>query len=132
MDDASLVKHLDDSKSRMAAFTAKIKIQHKIEALTETHLASLRLLLDEQNGALSELQELSACRMKKHHDGVLQSEIPSSRLKDAAQAVNDCVDMFGSAINKLTALLQENGAETERSNGAANADQSGDADAQPG
>ena len=124
MDDTSLAKLLDDSKMRMAAFTAKVKIQHEIEALTEKHLASLRLLLDEQKGALSELQEISASRMEKLHDGMLGRSISSSRFKDAVQAVNDSVEMFGSAIDKLTPLLKENG--------AANADQSGDADVQPG
>ena len=132
MDDASLAKHLDESKKRRAAFTAKVKIRQEIEALTEKHLASLRLLLDEQKGALSELQEISASRMEKLHDGMLGRSISSSRFKDAVQAVNDSVEMFGSAIDKLTALLEENGVETERINGATNADQSGDADVQPG
>ena len=132
MADTSLAKHLDDSKNRMAVLTAKVKIQQEIEALTEKHLASMRLLLDEQNGALSELQEISASRMEKLHDGMLGRSISSSRFKDAVQAVNDSVEMFGSAIDKLTALLEENGVETERINGATNADQSGDADVQPG
>lgn len=131
MADTSLAKHLDDSKNRMAVLTAKVKIQQEIEALTEKHLASMRLLLDEQNGALSELHELNASRMEKLNDGMLGRSIPSSRLKDAVQAINDSTEMFGSAIDKLTTLLKENGVETERINGATNADQSDNAGVQP-
>ena len=127
-----MAKHLDDSKKRMAAFTAKVKIQQEIEALSEKHLVSMRLLLDEQKGALSELHELSASRKETHHDGVLRPEIPPSRLKDAVQAINDSVEIFGSAIDKLTVRLRENGLETELINGATNADQSDDAEVQPG
>ena len=131
MDDTSLAKHLDDSKKRMAAFTAKVKIQQEIEAVTEKHLASMRLLLDEQNGALSELHELSASCMEKRNDGMLGRAVPLSRLKDAVQAINDSVEIYGSAIDKLTASLEKNGVEPEQANTATNTDQSDDADVQP-